>query len=91
MKEKGEISNDKLESVAGGQYDHPIVQEIMKLDGFKDEWTQGQRKRTKRGGLRFPYDEDFVSFLYDHFDEGKAKHIMNMFGSQREMFAKDEQ
>ena len=91
MKEKGEISNDKLEAVAGGQYDHPIVQLIMGLKGFKEEWIQGQQPRKgRRGGLRCNYDEDFVGFLYKHFDHDKANYFMNMFGNQREMFAKDE-
>ena len=81
MKEKGEISSNDLESVAGGHFNDPLVQAIMKLDGFKDEWT-----KIKKGGR---WDEDFEKFLCDQLGSEQARNITTkLYKSQRHMFSK---
>ena len=87
MKEKGEMSNDKLESVAGGHFNDPLVQAIMKLDGFKDEWAQPE-KRQKSGGIRYAWDKDFLAFLSNNFEKRKVFCIKAAYKNQDNMFSK---
>ena len=88
MKEKGEISSNNLESVAGGNLDDITVQTLMCLNGFKQEWTQGPAIVRKGGKTIIKrWDEDFKNFLYDHFTKEYADKLMKGYVSQKSMFA----
>ena len=81
MKEKGEISNDKLESVAGGNgFYHLKTQEIMNLDGFNKEWLNIDEDNG--------WDFEFLAFLDKNYGDDRAAEIIGRYKSQKEMFSK---
>ena len=85
MKEKkvnksNKLSSNELNSVAGGHYGDLIVQQIMNMGGFKEEWAN-----TNING----WDYAFMAFLQDNYGEDRTEEIMSRYKDQRDMFRRN--
>ena len=86
MKEKkvnksGELSNNELNSVAGGNRGDLVIQQMMHMDGFKEEWLDGAKD-----GQAF--DGDFVEFLDKNYGLKRTAKLVGRYGDQKNMFKK---